>query len=69
MIAGVCRVCGCTDDFACPGGCAWVEDDLCTSCAPPADNYAWWESRVDLPEEPEPEPLLVDQYGRLLVER
>lgn len=27
-----CRVCGCTDDRACPGGCAWVEADLCTSC-------------------------------------
>lgn len=26
-----CRVCGCTDDNACPGGCYWVEDDLCSS--------------------------------------
>jgi len=23
-----CRVCGCTDDHACPGGCSWVEKDL-----------------------------------------
>jgi hypothetical protein len=29
---GVCRVCGCTDDRACPGGCFWVEPDLCSSC-------------------------------------
>lgn len=29
-----CRVCGCTDDNACPGGCYWVEDDLCSECAP-----------------------------------
>jgi hypothetical protein len=43
-----CRVCGCTDDHACPGGCRWVEDpvvdypadlmgpagDLCSACLP-----------------------------------
>lgn len=29
----VCRVCGCTDDHACPGGCYWVEKDLCSVCA------------------------------------
>lgn len=28
-----CRVCGCTDLAACPGGCWWVEDGLCSSCA------------------------------------
>lgn len=27
-----CRVCGCTDDRACPGGCYWVEEDLCSAC-------------------------------------
>lgn len=32
-----CRVCGCTDEQACEGGCVWVEDpeglgDLCSSC-------------------------------------
>ena len=30
-----CRVCGCTDNQACPGGCAWVETDLCSACADP----------------------------------
>ncbi len=38
----VCRVCGCTRDNACPGGCYWVEEDLCSACAtninPPLDN-------------------------------
>jgi hypothetical protein len=29
-----CRECGCTDDDACEGGCEWVEDDLCSRCAP-----------------------------------
>ncbi|MDA8186877.1 MAG: ParB/RepB/Spo0J family partition protein [Dehalococcoidales bacterium] len=32
-----CRVCGCTDDAACAGGCRWVADpeggDLCSQCA------------------------------------
>ena len=28
-----CRVCGCPDDHACPGGCYWVEEDLCSACA------------------------------------
>lgn len=27
-----CRVCGCTDDRACAGGCRWAQDDLCTAC-------------------------------------
>lgn len=27
-----CRVCGCTDERACPGGCSWVEEDLCSAC-------------------------------------
>jgi hypothetical protein len=34
-----CRVCACTEDCACPGGCTWVPDpemegDLCSSCLP-----------------------------------
>lgn len=28
-----CRVCGCTWNNACPGGCYWVEFDLCSTCA------------------------------------
>ncbi len=27
-----CRVCGCTENKACPGGCWWVEEYLCSSC-------------------------------------
>jgi hypothetical protein len=33
-----CRVCGCTDDHACPGGCYWVAPDLCSACASAAPN-------------------------------
>jgi hypothetical protein len=29
---GTCRLCGCTDDNACFGGCYWVEPDLCSEC-------------------------------------
>lgn len=28
-----CRICGCTNDNACPEGCHWIEPDLCSSCA------------------------------------
>jgi hypothetical protein len=28
----VCRICGCDDNHACPGGCWWVEKDLCSAC-------------------------------------
>ncbi|MPW25967.1 hypothetical protein GC105_09205 [Alkalibaculum sp. M08DMB] len=27
-----CKVCGCTWNNACPGGCYWVADDLCSRC-------------------------------------
>lgn len=27
-----CRVCGCTDNRACEGGCSWVGDTLCSKC-------------------------------------
>ena len=27
-----CRICGCTNERACPGGCYWVERDLCSAC-------------------------------------
>lgn len=32
-----CRLCGCTENSPCPGGCAWVPDpeglgDLCSAC-------------------------------------
>ncbi|MEL7656176.1 MAG: hypothetical protein AAGU75_09745 [Bacillota bacterium] len=29
----VCRICGCTEDNACSGGCYWAEPDLCSTCA------------------------------------
>lgn len=29
---GTCSKCGCTDERACIGGCAWVAERLCSSC-------------------------------------
>jgi hypothetical protein len=29
-----CRVCGCTDDNACPPTCWWIAPDLCSQCTP-----------------------------------
>lgn len=29
-----CRICGCTNARACPGGCHWIENDLCSRCLP-----------------------------------
>jgi hypothetical protein len=35
---GTCCVCGCTTERACPGGCAWVDEDqtVCSECFVPA---------------------------------
>lgn len=32
LLPETCRVCGCTDDAACLGGCWWVQPSLCSSC-------------------------------------
>lgn len=32
LIGGVCRVCGCSQNDACPGSCGWAAEDLCTAC-------------------------------------
>lgn len=34
---GVCRECGCTNERPCPGGCSWIEPDLCSACAGETD--------------------------------
>lgn len=31
-----CRICGCSDQWGCDGGCSWVGEDLCRGCAPEA---------------------------------
>lgn len=28
-----CRGCGCTDDYACVGGCYWIDTGRCSACS------------------------------------
>ena len=32
LVDGVCKICGCTDSFACDGDCYWVKPNLCSNC-------------------------------------
>lgn len=48
-----CRECGCTNLSACPGGCWWVEDDLCSSC-PRAPGPAATDIPADAPSTERP---------------
>lgn len=44
-----CRLCGCTDLHACPEGCVWVTDDLCSACVaelPAAAGFAFWGAAI-----------------------
>lgn len=27
-----CKICGCSDEKACKGGCVWVDENLCSRC-------------------------------------
>lgn len=47
-----CWICGCTDDWACDGGCWWVPDftgigDLCSTCEQTAEHIARQLERLD----------------------
>ncbi|WP_287744301.1 hypothetical protein [Methylobacterium sp.] len=53
LLGGFCRDCGCTQEDACPGGCGWAADDLCTTCA--AENA---------PPEVTPEPFDPSESNR-----
>ena len=44
-----CRVCGCTWNKACPGGCYWVEPDLCSACVPERNTK---QEKTDMPVKP-----------------
>jgi len=43
-----CKVCGCSQDRSCPGGCYWVTDDLCSNCV-----YSIFTCKGIVAEEPE----------------
>jgi len=57
-----CRKCGCTDMHACPGGCSWVDADLCSACA----GNSVRDPRTD----PQPgDVLVVDRDVREVLDR
>ena len=36
----VCKYCGCTQERACPGGCWWVRENICSRCRPDLEPKA-----------------------------
>ena len=46
---GTCRWCKCTEDHACPGGCAWADagQTLCSACVP--IDVAWRDEQRSKP--------------------
>jgi hypothetical protein len=47
-----CRICGCTEYEPCPGGCSWVEEDLCSNpeCVKKGNKAPGSGPRVRYPE-------------------
>jgi len=45
-----CRVCKCTDENACAGGCVLFCPDLCSLCALAACALAEWRQRAVAPD-------------------
>jgi hypothetical protein len=71
---GTCRVCGCTEFEACPGGCAWADEThtLCTNCVdkvPGPDGGGQRDAVAAEVEEPDqrqaPEAPVADDRFRL----
>jgi hypothetical protein len=53
-----CRRCGCSNLSACAGGCWWVEDDLCSSCAVAVDVATGITIDVEELERIAPRPIV-----------
>lgn len=74
-----CRVCGCWELRACPGGCGWASADRCTAC--PADAVRTLPinahhvravtldpvARADLPDDLVSETFRAAEFPRLVV--
>lgn len=61
---GVCFGCGCTDEFACPQGCAWTDErqTMCTECERRARAFlAWSKARTSTRSSREPKRTKVHQ--------
>jgi hypothetical protein len=59
--AATCRVCGCTDDTACFGGCYWVAPDLCSSCGDAPGGELWATLAVEASKQLDPIALGSDE--------
>lgn len=59
-----CRVCGCTWNNACQGGCYWVEEDLCSACVEKADDE---KECPDYIEPPAPEVVCENEVCHLVL--
>jgi hypothetical protein len=47
-----CRGCGCTELFACPNECSWVEPNVCSECEIGSNHLAIWTiyvNPIDMP--------------------
>lgn len=79
MIPGVCVVCQCTEDRACPGGCAWRPGfgragiDVCTRCAPTitfpmpvnlANARLHWKDRAKLKAAWQQKAIVIEPFLR-----
>ena len=40
LLQQTCRICGCTNERACLGGCHWIQEDLCSECQRKLDEAA-----------------------------
>jgi hypothetical protein len=44
-----CRVCGCSEEHACAGGCSWANGDICSVCFCTAEVLREWFGRANRP--------------------
>jgi hypothetical protein len=58
-----CRKCGCTRAVPCPGGCFWIEPNLCTNCADP--EYLAYLNAPNPKRKSSPIPVQVDTRPRI----
>lgn len=67
-VSGSCVACGCTEEHACEGGCAWVDEGrlLCSSCLSRAAEARAF--RTAAPMAVPTHALLVEAGGRLVAE-
>jgi hypothetical protein len=48
--SGVCFACGCTDEWACDGGCEWTDSlhTMCSECDLKARAFLAWSNHTEV---------------------